>query len=654
MADSCAQYISADDLKEAKESILHIEHVATSKDANGNPALVVTDSIRGVGYTNATLDGLFSDIGFKPVNGSFEDGGTLVNRWDVLLYETNGAFYQWVGAIPVGGLVVSAGSSPFDSSGGLLPGWVDQSDLTLRSDLANPSDIDKGDALVTVKQPLPNAIARSLHLMNADYINIRDWGAKGDGVTDDTVAIDRAAAALTGASLVTFFRRLYVPHGSYIYNGTGIVLPNGVSIVGEDLFTTIDASANTNTGYLITLTGFRARVDTLSLKGNYNNPNMKGISSYYNTDLGGVVNCILEDFHYGIDIDKSWYTVFRNIRFRRSSGSVVLTGAHIRIGFNYPTEEVNNIDFSAIFMGEPQKNDVAVYGPTQNLTWNECSFESVGEARIKFFTSASVNTFVLNNCYIEGNVGSGGVYVVEANSISQSITCNDCMFRLGNTAGSFGKNVTVYMNGGWSNSPTVTLNQNNCKVWATNYRSSIGGFADGIDPGRSGDYDGSGMYTAAVYMQPRVQDIRDWNAIIPTTVNAKVFNTAGQTLNMWSVYLPATTNSQRIMRLTVDASYKRLSGSDQYNTQWVLCLTNNDLTGSALTRVFENGTTNAGAGSLTLAIVADGYDSATDSAKFTLTITTATTGLVVASLHGMHAESDTLGLPTKRWRIQRR
>lgn len=132
MADSCAQYVSADDLKAAKESILHIEHVATSKDANGNPALVVTDPIRGVGYTNATLDGLFSDIGFKPVNGSFEDGGTLVNRWDVLLYETNGNFYQWTGTLPH---TVPAGSSPFDSGSNLLPGWVDQSDLTLRGEL---------------------------------------------------------------------------------------------------------------------------------------------------------------------------------------------------------------------------------------------------------------------------------------------------------------------------------------------------------------------------------------------------------------------------------------------------------------------------------------------------------------------------------------
>ncbi|MCF0046665.1 hypothetical protein [Enterobacter hormaechei] len=567
----------------------------------------------------------------------------------------------------------------FDNDGNaivVVPPSGSASDVLIQ--LASSAD-GKGDALVSVKQPFPGSVPRTQHDLNADYVNVKDWGALGDGtgaplstrfstlaaaqavyplVTDlstpiDTAAIDAACASLTGTSFVTNFRRLYFPHGTYIYKGTGISLPNGTSLIGEDLFTTIDASANTNTGYLITLTGFRSRAETIMLKGNKDNPGMKGISSYYNTDLGGVVNCILEDFHYGLDIDKCWYSVYRNIRFRRSSGSVTLTGAHIRIGFNYPTDEVNNIDFSAIFMSEAQKHSVAVYGPTQVLTWNECSFETLGEARIKFFTSASVNTFVLNTCYLEGNVGSGGVYVVEANNIGQNITCNDCMFRLGSTAGSFGKNVTVYMNGGWSNSPTVKLNQSNCKVWATNYRSSIGGFADGIDPWRSGDYDGSGMYAAAVYMQPRVQDIRDWNTIIPTTVNTKVFNTVGQTLNMWSVYLPATTNSQRVMRLTVDASYKRLSGSDQYNTQWVLCLTNNDLTGSALTRVFENGTTNAGAGSLTLAIVANGYDSATDSAKFTLTITTATTGLVVASLHGMHAESDTLGLSTKRWRIQR-
>ena len=194
MADSCAQYVSTDDLKAAKESILHIEHVATSKDANGNPALVVTDPIRGVGYTNTTLDGLFSDIGFKPVNGSFEDGGTLLNRWDVLLYETNGAFYQWMGDIPSGGLVVSPGSSPFDSGGNLLPGWVDQSDLTLRSQLASN----------TGYQLVPSMTPHVQQVLWMDEGDIRGWGCICDGVADDSDNFQDAITATEAADKPLF------------------------------------------------------------------------------------------------------------------------------------------------------------------------------------------------------------------------------------------------------------------------------------------------------------------------------------------------------------------------------------------------------------------------------------------------------------------
>lgn len=193
MADSCAQYVSTDDLKAAKESILHIEHVATSKDANGNPARVVTDPIRGVGYTNATLDGLFSDIGFKPVNGSFEDGGTLVNRWDVLLYETNGGFYQWMDALPHS---VPAGSSPFNSSGQLINGWEDRSELVLRRDLAEKT----GSSLIGYENKNSNnieSVERALDKLNETIIYAQDYGVVADNMTNNTTALSALSAAVT-------------------------------------------------------------------------------------------------------------------------------------------------------------------------------------------------------------------------------------------------------------------------------------------------------------------------------------------------------------------------------------------------------------------------------------------------------------------------
>lgn len=236
MADSCAQYVSTDDLKAAKESILHIEHVATSKDANGNPALVVTDPIRGVGYTNATLDGLFSDIGFKPVNGSFEGGGTLVNRWDVLLYETNGSFYQWVGTLPH---TVSPGSSPFDSSGQLLTGWVDRSDLTLRSDLAS-SATGKGGDLVKIKKTGTNTTATTVAAKLNTFINFAtDYcGGAITGQPDLTTQLQNAIVDAFNSGIP----EIHIV-GDFYISGMVLLYP-GVTLVGGGYDRTLIRATN--------------------------------------------------------------------------------------------------------------------------------------------------------------------------------------------------------------------------------------------------------------------------------------------------------------------------------------------------------------------------------------------------------------------------
>lgn len=210
MADSCGSYVSADDLKAAKQSIQHIEHVATSRDAGGTPALEVTDTIRGNNYTNKTLDGLFSDIGFKPVSGSFQAGGTLTNRWDVLLNTADNNYYQWMGTLPK---VVPAGSTPA-STGGIGPGaWINQTDLTLRSLLASPSD-GAGDALVTVKQPLTGSVAQTQHNKNSEIVSVKDFGAKGDGTTDDSAAFSLAAKNTISAD-ISQADYLSMPHATY-------------------------------------------------------------------------------------------------------------------------------------------------------------------------------------------------------------------------------------------------------------------------------------------------------------------------------------------------------------------------------------------------------------------------------------------------------
>ncbi len=655
MSSGCGDVLSLADLQTAKKHQIFEAEVITGKSggvATGADIDYATNQVTG--QTQKTLPAVLRGAGFFPVSWDFSTGGTLgvVDRDKVVYDPASKTWYSYAGTLPV---IVPAGFNPVGNAD-----WKPQTDPDLRNELANTSNTSLGDALVGVKAPLANAIARTQHEVNNDWLSVKDWGAKGDGATDDTAAIDAACAALTGTSLVTNFRRLYLPHGTYIYNGAGITLPSGTTICGEDLFTIIDASNNTNSGYLVTLVGFGARLETLRLKGNASNANLKGISSTYNSDNGGVVGAILEDFHYGLDIDKCWYSVYQNIRFRRSSSSVVLTGSHIRIGYNQPTEEVNNVNFSSIWMAEQQTHAVSVHCPTQVLTWNECSFETKGQSRIYFATTAAVNTFTLNSCYIEGDVESSSYpYLVEGQTVNQVITCNDCMFRLGSTASSLGKNITINLNGGWSNSPNVALQANNTKVWMSNYRY-LGTFSDAPNYGQSGDYDGSVMHNASVMMAPRPIDIRDWNSIIPEMINYKTHPDTNP-VEVFKVYIPAATAAPKLMHLEIDILTKSTTenyiiGTEKYMVDITLPETATALSGALITKVVSAAT--SGASLLAdgaVSLVSNGYESATDSFVYTIrhAVSNPTRlGNSMFSIKGCYSAGG-ISTSTQKWRIRR-
>lgn len=348
MADSCAQYVNADDLKAAKESIAHIEHVASSKDANGNPALVVTDPIRGTDYTNTTLDGLFADVGFKPVNGSFEDGGELKNRWDVLLYETNGSYYQWMGTLPH---TVPAGSSPFDSSGQLITGWVDQTDLTLRSQLASASP-GNGDALIGVKQPFIGAVPRTQHDVNTERVSVKSWNVKGDGIADETEGIQTACNDLQLAFLTDGIRRTLVfPDGSYRTSSTIVVHANmSIECSGKVVFQNrgsdktfpafeLQGGARRNTFGIIDAYGAGIRI-----LANTNEVEFHTISNCVDgivirADTNVAPRASLDNVVRGILIGKCT----NGIVFEQNANSLVQQGNEVRL--NFITETQNSLLF---------------------------------------------------------------------------------------------------------------------------------------------------------------------------------------------------------------------------------------------------------------------------------------------------------------------
>lgn len=93
-------------------------------------------------------------------------------------------------------------------------------------DLASTADLQKGDALIGFKQPLANAVPRTVHDKLTECLSVKDFGALGDGITDDTAAIRRAIAVAGehGAALC-------VPPGNYKITGT-LSIPANFRLLG--------------------------------------------------------------------------------------------------------------------------------------------------------------------------------------------------------------------------------------------------------------------------------------------------------------------------------------------------------------------------------------------------------------------------------------
>lgn len=198
---NCNDYISADDLKTGKQAILHIEHVAKSRDAAGNHALDVTDIIRGQSVTNKTLDGLenlynqsISQVGYITMD-SFEDGATLTLPNQTLRYEANGEYYRWDGEFPK---IVPAGSTPETAGGVGLGAWLSVGDASLRNQISDPDGATKYPEL---------QIARW-----RDEGDVRGWGAGEEGFNAAMSAISAAGGGTLFVNEDILFTSLPINH----------------------------------------------------------------------------------------------------------------------------------------------------------------------------------------------------------------------------------------------------------------------------------------------------------------------------------------------------------------------------------------------------------------------------------------------------------
>ncbi len=304
-----------------------------------------------------------------------------------------------------------------------------------------------------------NAVARSLQDRFADVVNVKDYGAQGNGSTDDTAALQKA---LDGSSHKT----VYIPSGTYIITST-LVVSKGKKIVGDIGSTFIRAGyGHTDLTYMRIATNSKVIVEGLTFICNYDYENEENIpqtggaaialntvsdaedysnvygaegkkenngsiirSCNFNYQYRGVFiyagsNWLVESCGFsayqdcGIRVENHFNPDHGDGKISRCSFNTAETESHSRCGVKILSNGGSRITDNKLLGG-----DVGVYfaydaGTCIGIVANN-SFEEFSTAAIAMRTDANAHS----NSYVNGgetarSTGSGSLYLFYGNEIT--------------------------------------------------------------------------------------------------------------------------------------------------------------------------------------------------------------------------------------------
>lgn len=224
-----------------------------------------------------------------------------------------------------------------------------------------------------------NTTTRSLQGKLDDFVSVKDFGAKGDGVTDDTESINRAMYELyCRASSLAARKTLYFPAGNYIVNGS-VNVPSHARIVGEGSYNTqITQTANP---YIYPYTTWvMTTADNLQQTGNLIGLNGASLP----TDIT-ISNMTLQSLNDGIVVNNASRVSLEQIRLKGPVASVIsatdpisgVATAGVRmLGYNLTTASDVNITH-CLFDGFNHGVEVLAGQTSSNALIDSCTFQNL-------------------------------------------------------------------------------------------------------------------------------------------------------------------------------------------------------------------------------------------------------------------------------------
>ena len=365
----------------------------TTAQASGNAALVLAGTALASG--NA---GLVSASNKVPISGGYMTGQ---------LFAASGVVVS--GTLSRNGFnVVTVGDVETVTSTMIASGTIIDADVNI-SGAINATKLN-------FLQAGASGVARTVDSKLKDTVSVKDFGTVGDGVTDDTAAIQ---AAINNAAVNN--RLLLFPLGTYLVTNT-LTIYSGSTLRGEAGWAYPAAYGPTLSSNIL--------FQPTSLKNLFdvgNNPNIGGVPAFY-TKIS-ISNLILLGngatySQYGLNLDKVIYSNFDNLTITNFKwpvrlnntinnrfDSIYLTGTTACV--RYLGSATTDTWRQCSFFGSPV--GVQTIGATIGIRFIDCLFEQIDTYGADIIKETENMSFI--NCYSE--------------DVPYTNTATGCMFRVG-------------------------------------------------------------------------------------------------------------------------------------------------------------------------------------------------------------------------------
>ena len=343
-----------------------------------------------------------------------------------------------------------------------------------------------------------NSVLRPVTDMLGDFISVKDFGALGDGSTNDTAAINYAINYANTTFSTTGGKNIYFPAGIYPYDGDGPYLGDGVTIVGEGPYSTtikcrvasptylfhclagagirsvgFTSAVTQTSGTWVRLRGVFSFIDDFYMTGDFNgillDGNRASIRNGYMDANGTAAGNAIRIRCEGSDVSQ---TITDLTIGAGASTSNTAVGIRLRNNIALLATNVNVIQQYINLLVDPYSSTVnsTDSGPVSNEYFNNCFFDNALLQNVLISPSGTgyVQGIKFTNCWFGSSHSSDNVTILGDTNTFDFVNCTNVFangsgysFTNGKAISIIGGQISgnsygVYVNTGTTNGLTIS------------------------------------------------------------------------------------------------------------------------------------------------------------------------------------------------------